>query len=503
MTRGGVYYLGLSTRDTSDFAPGDPSPALPKSANRYLVTATLDNPAASTLPAHGYDVTTATRPTIPFAWLSGATRGPQYYGLDLIGGRTYRFDQYAVSAVGRGGTAMGLYDSSGNLIAADTRYVRVPVTGRYVLGMFPRDSTMYGPPPGRIDTLPGGPGGEGPAVGPPNVAPNGEYRGPTGLGSDYQVSVSQSPGAVSVNTNRDGRTALVLFRPRDNGHWFGSNWDGSQILDYHWGEDLYKDIPAPGDFFGFGLSSRAVYRPGDGTFLIEFVEGQRRTVAMGDPAAGDVPAVGDYDGDGVADPAVFRPSTATFFIHPSSGLGARVVPMGDPSQGDLPVPADYDGDSTTDFAVFRPATSTWIIRLSSGGTRVVVMGDPSRGDLPIPGDYDGDGKSDLAVFRPASATWIIRLSSGGVRVFQKGDPLHGDLPVNAPIGSLFRAGKWPGPSPVTLRSTSLAPSPVSPVPWESPSPPPHPSGPRPRHVSHATNRGPARRLLVSSGEARR
>ncbi|MDQ3712409.1 MAG: VCBS repeat-containing protein [Acidobacteriota bacterium] len=120
-----------------------------------------------------------------------------------------------------------------------------------------------------------------------------------------------------------------------------------------------------------------------------------------------VPAF-DYDGDGRADLSVFRPSNGTWIIQRSRD---RFTQIQFGLSSDTPVPADYDGDGKTDLAVFRSSNGTWYLMRSQLGFTGIQFGFST--DIPTPADYDGDGKADVAVFRPSNGTWYIQRSQSG------------------------------------------------------------------------------------------
>jgi FG-GAP repeat len=166
---------------------------------------------------------------------------------------------------------------------------------------------------------------------------------------------------------------------------------------------------APVDFTGDARSDLAVWRPSDGVWWWQTVDGGTSAVDWGQ--AGDRPVAGDYDGDGTTDHAVYR--DGTWWILPSSTLVPQVVNFG--LADDKPVPGDYDGDGRTDPAVFRPSDQTWYVSGSRDGFTAVQYGLST--DRPVPGDYDGDGRTDLAVYRPLFGAWIVRHSSTGQDVY--------------------------------------------------------------------------------------
>ncbi|MDQ4120106.1 MAG: VCBS repeat-containing protein [Acidobacteriota bacterium] len=143
-------------------------------------------------------------------------------------------------------------------------------------------------------------------------------------------------------------------------------------------------------------------------------------------ANNDLPAPGDYDGDNRNDFAVFRPGQGLFLVSKSGG-GTDVVPFG--AAGDLTIPGDYDGDGRTDYAVARAGTPRlFFIRTQTGATQTYQFG--ANSDILAPGDYDGDGKTDIAVWRPSDGTFYVRpAQTSGAADFAFRWGVQGDLPA--------------------------------------------------------------------------
>ena len=181
---------------------------------------------------------------------------------------------------------------------------------------------------------------------------------------------------------------------------------------------LPGDVPVTGNFngsFGTPRSPRwnfAVFRPPTSQWIWLSSSNTIVTVTYG--MYRDIPAPADYDGDGITDLAVYRPSTGEFWIHQSSnGADVRLTidGLGTFGYGDTPVPADYDGDGKADMALFRPSSSTYYIRRSSNGTSYAQqMGGPQTA-IPVPAKWDRDNKADLAVYHPDSGNWYYRMTN--------------------------------------------------------------------------------------------
>lgn len=218
---------------------------------------------------------------------------------------------------------------------------------------------------------------------------------------------------VPADYDGDGRDELAIWRPGD-GNWVVR--DGGTDTWTQWGEST--DVPVPADYTGDGKADLAVWRPRDGTW---WVKGQNGIV-WGKPD--DLPVPGDYTGDGKADFAVWRPSTGTWLVN-----GMDSFQWG--QRGDIPVPADYNGDGRTDYAVWRPSTGRWLIRnVATGSEFDVPWGQ--RGDIPVPGDYSGDGKTDMAFWRPSTGTFHIKDSAtGATSSVQWGSA--GDVPLTCDV----------------------------------------------------------------------
>ena len=211
-----------------------------------------------------------------------------------------------------------------------------------------------------------------------------------------------------------------------------------------------RDLPAPGDYDGDGITDIATFRPISDTtpgaaewFILPSSTNRAFSIPFGAAGGLDLPAQADYDGDGITDIATFRPisdlvpGAAQWFILPSeSNMGYSVL-FGAASGADQPVPADYDGDGRADIASFRsvsdlvPGAAQWFILPSESNMGYsVTLGD--AGEIAAVGDYEGDDQPDLAVYAPTTSRWLAQLSSAdrdGSIVFAT----PGSVPVLAPL----------------------------------------------------------------------
>ncbi|HET9954792.1 MAG TPA: VCBS repeat-containing protein, partial [Polyangiaceae bacterium] len=269
-----------------------------------------------------------------------------------------------------------------------------------------------------------------------------ESTEPSAAASQQRLAnTSRGNHGTNGDYDGDGRTDYAVFQPRNSGNWrVRSSGVSAAVTEVQWG--LPNDISVPADYDGDGLTDIAVFRPGEGNWYTRF-SSLRYVLSPTDyynltpvqwGLPGDTPVPGDYNGDGFVDRAVFRPSDRNWYLNfsaqglffPTQGLGPQpAVHFGEPN--DVPVPGDYDGNGTTDLAVFRPGSpARWILRDPATGGELPGV-EWESGVIPVPGDYDNDGATDMAVFDPRSGNWRVRAPNGVVTQTHWGEFL--DVPV--------------------------------------------------------------------------
>jgi hypothetical protein len=136
------------------------------------------------------------------------------------------------------------------------------------------------------------------------------------------------------------------------------------------------DIPLVGDWNGGGFSMVGVFRPSDGMFYLDFDgNGQwdgcetDRCLQIG--MNGDIPLVGDWDGSGFSKVGAFRPGDGTFYLD-YNGNGVwdgcetdRCTPIG--LATDTPLVGDWNGDGTTKVGAFRPSDGIFYLDTNGNG----------------------------------------------------------------------------------------------------------------------------------------
>ncbi len=170
------------------------------------------------------------------------------------------------------------------------------------------------------------------------------------------------------------------------------------------------------DFDGDGRSDAAVFRPTEGTWLIQpsGANDPNNFYGLSWGMSGDKLAPADYDGDGKTDTAIWRESEQNFYILNSSNNAVRVENFG--LTGDVLTVGDWDGDGKADPSVFRGGAQGYFFyrgSLNNPHGNITYLPWGTTGDKPVRGDYDGDGKTDAAVYRPADSVWYILQSSTG------------------------------------------------------------------------------------------
>jgi uncharacterized delta-60 repeat protein len=144
-----------------------------------------------------------------------------------------------------------------------------------------------------------------------------------GCGTDRCLQIGLNGDIPLVGDwNASGTTKVGAFRPADgtfyldyngNGTWEGCGTDRCLHI------GMLNDIPLVGDWNGSGTSKVGAFRPSDGTFYLDYNGsgtwegcGTDRCLQIG--MNGDVPLVGDWNGTGTSKVGAFRPGDGTFYL---------------------------------------------------------------------------------------------------------------------------------------------------------------------------------------------
>ncbi|GAG48861.1 unnamed protein product, partial [marine sediment metagenome] len=128
----------------------------------------------------------------------------------------------------------------------------------------------------------------------------------------------------------------------------------------------------------------------------------------------DQPVPGRYSGKSFRQLAIFRPGNGLWVVRNFTRIYFG-------REGDRATPADYNGDGTTDFSIYRPEENFWAVR------NITRANFPKIGEnIPIPADFQGDGSAEMALFNKGLGRWMIHSYSS----IYFGE--EEDLPVSGP-----------------------------------------------------------------------
>jgi hypothetical protein len=211
------------------------------------------------------------------------------------------------------------------------------------------------------------------------------------------VDGTARPGDVPVPGDYDnvGHAELAVFRP-STGLWLILGPNGVRPIPL----GTTGDVPVPGAYDATVTNHAvepATFTPTTGKYVIHGPAGNR-TLQF---AAGDVPAPGDYDGFGVTEAAVFRPSTGQWFVWGPRDTGPRLIANGFGTSISVPVNAPYayralrtagggigassiavaPGGSSLDFGGKAQAFNS--VGLSSGNSLGTLTPPPARPPVSV------------------------------------------------------------------------------------------------------------------------
>jgi len=144
-----------------------------------------------------------------------------------------------------------------------------------------------------------------------------------GCGTDRCLQIGMSGDVPLVGDwNGTGSAKVGVFRPADgtfyldydgNGTWDGCGTDRCLQI------GMSGDVPLVGDWNASGFEKVGAFRPSDGTFYLDYDGsgtwdgcGTDRCLQIG--MLNDIPLVGDWNGSGTSKVGAFRPGDGTFYL---------------------------------------------------------------------------------------------------------------------------------------------------------------------------------------------
>ena len=173
-------------------------------------------------------------------------------------------------------------------------------------------------------------------------------------------------------------------------------------------------IPIPGDYYGEGRASLAIYSPRNGIFEYARADGSDpRVVVFGGADPSFIPIPGDYFGEGKTSLAIYSPKNGLFEYAHSDGSDPRVVAFGGSDPSFIPIPGDYFGEGKTSLAIYSPKNGIFEYARPDGtNSQVIAFGGADASFIPIPGDYNRIRRTNLAIYSPKNGIFIFANPDG-------------------------------------------------------------------------------------------
>ena len=202
-------------------------------------------------------------------------------------------------------------------------------------------------------------------------------------GQTINAIVSPQPGDIPAPADYfgDGKVDPAIYRPSTN-QWFILTATGT-VQTVSFGGS--RDIPVAGAYDATATNKSAepaFWRPSTGQYFVAGPNGNR-VVQF---AVGDIPAPGDYFGNGVTDVAVYRPSTGQFWVvAPGSTVPTLLTQFGDstfkptlsPYQYRLPTVSSAFHAASIDSTPGSVNIGSTARSLSSGSTTATLTSNSS------------------------------------------------------------------------------------------------------------------------------
>ncbi len=216
----------------------------------------------------------------------------------------------------------------------------------------------------------------------------------------------------------------AVYRPSTNTIFVDHNFDGGADEARVYGAP--GDVYTSGDYNNDGLSDSAVLR--GGTWFIDVTRDAGADFLINFGQAGDIPLIGDADQDGLANLILYRPSDGTWLVDNNGNGQLKSTSVYGGQAGDIPIIGDLNGDGRLDRGIYRPSEGNWHIDLGFDGQYDFTIGFGGASvDRPFVADFNDDGFDDIGIFRNGIIYISTSRSSSVTNVYFFGSA--GDVPA--------------------------------------------------------------------------